>query len=141
MVFTTEAQALLLLGRDIDAHFEAMAIASEQLASHTRLAYAMVVVPEDAPPPSAEMRAHAGTALGAFSEYLRALAIVIEGSGVVATTKRTMARVMFSLTRSRIPFRVFSDTDSARDWLREEAGSHGEDCFSEQELPAREGAA
>lgn len=43
--------------------------------------------------------------------------MVIEGAGILATTKRTMVRVVATVVRGRAEFSVFSDVAAAQSWL------------------------
>ena len=137
LVFRDERHGIVFAGSDASSHFRALAKLVENFGPEAP-AFGMVVVSEDAPPPSPEMRHEGSTAIGNALNALAAMAVVIEGGGIVATTKRTMARVMVSVSRSRTPFRVFKETEPASEWLGEVASSMGVNVFGEQELPKHE---
>ena len=130
-VYAVPGQLILDLGADIDGHAKAMEIAREGAAG----AYCLIVVDADAPPPNAEQRDLLQPKLDALLKGTHATAILIEGKGIEATTKRTLVRVMASFSHARKPFRVFTELERALGWLRDEASRHGHQAFGDGQVP------
>jgi hypothetical protein len=134
-IFAVPGQLILDLGGKIEGHLDAMQLAQDAALD----AYCLVVVAEAAPAPDSKQRDRMQPYLDTILKQTQATAIVIQGGGIHATTKRTLVRVMASLAHSRKPFRVFSQLEAALVWLREEAQSNGHDAFSREELPTNLG--
>lgn len=135
-----DRESIFFMGEQIETHFELLELGCCRFDPPHR-GYALVVIAERAPAPPPEMRARAGEVFERIAAQTHAMAVVVEGGGIVATTKRTMARVMVGLSRSRLPFRVYKSIDEALAWLRQEAASRDHEVFAAGELPARLGAA
>lgn len=135
-VFAVPGQLILDLGANIDGHSAAMELARE--AAHK--AYCLIVVADAAPAPNTKQRDLLQPKLDALLKHTFATAIVIQGSGIEATTKRTLVRVMASFSHARKPFRVFSDVAKSLVWLREEAASRGHEAFGDEQVPRSLGA-
>jgi hypothetical protein len=73
----------------------------------------MVIVPEDAPPPSSDARAAIRDSYKALSSILRGLVIVLEGEGFVVATKRSVMTVINLATPLPYPNKVVASTDEA----------------------------
>lgn len=130
-IFAVPGQLILDLGSNINGHLDAMQLARDAAVQ----AYCLIIVAEDSPAPNREQRAKLQPGLDAILKDTKATAIVIQGGGIQATTKRTLIRVMASLTHSRKPFRVFSALEGALLWLREQADRNGDDAFLPNEMP------
>lgn len=88
-----------------------------QLALSTGTTVALLILRADTPPPDPALRRRAKSVLGALLKHARVVAVVVEGAGIAATTKRTMVRIVATVVRARAEFRVFSDVGQARTWL------------------------
>lgn len=84
----------------------------------TPIAVAFWVHPETRPP-DRDTREGVSAVISGLRGRMLALAGIVEGSGLGATSRRTLMRAVFSMTRLDGPAQVFSDRRSAASWLAE----------------------
>jgi hypothetical protein len=103
---STELEQAEALGRALDA------------ALRDRVAIAlMVVIEDDTALPSRAVRERLSDVLSRASNQLSCFAGVVLGSGLAATSKRTMMRIILTFARIKAPTRVFDDVEDAASWL------------------------
>jgi hypothetical protein len=95
-----------------EAGFEAATITGAPLA-------VLVVIDEDAAAPSKKMRDALGKVLDRYRRGLVAWSGCVCGEGLLATSKRTMMRLIMTLGRIRCTWTVASRPEEAARWLAE----------------------
>jgi hypothetical protein len=70
-------------------------------------------------PPDRDTRDGVSGVISGLRGRMLAMAGIVEGSGLGATSRRTLMRAVFSMTRLDGPAQVFSDPRAAASWLAE----------------------
>jgi len=130
-IFAVPGQLIVHLGSNVEDHVDAMELARETAFR----AYCLIIVAEEAPAPDRTKRDELQPCLNAILKDTKATAVVIQGGGIQATTKRTLIRVMASFSHSPKPFRIFAALEGALLWLRGEASNNGDQAFCATDLP------
>ncbi len=77
----------------------------------------LIVIDESATAPDRQARDALGRMLGDFSDRISAWAGSVAGTGLAASSKRTLMRVVLSLARLRCPWVIQATPELASSWL------------------------
>jgi hypothetical protein len=103
-----------------------LAITSE----HPGDTFALFVIKPSAPPPNEAMRRVSAQMVRAAEQDLRAVAVVIEGTGFTAAVARAVLTALELLTGGHtFPSKYFSDVHDATRWLVTEGANAGADAI------------
>ena len=119
-LYATETQAVALVGpalvliarRPPDEHAMQATprCVSQLVATYPQRGALVVVVPSDCPVPGDEARRYMHRMYTAFAEGVTAGAMVIEGTGFVAASKRSVVSLLLIKSRYPYPLKVFATT-------------------------------
>lgn len=100
----------------------------------------IMIVDEDAMAPNSAVRSGLGDVFAEVGDKLNAWGGAVVGTGLFASSKRTMMRLIMSLGRVRCPWIVVSSADEAVAWVDKTLNEQQGPCASERWMQLLEGS-
>jgi hypothetical protein len=97
----------------------AVAVARDQVARHPSGGGFTIVVGRDTGLPDTDVRRQVADALREMGGFIHCAAVVVEGTGVLAATTRSIISLVFRASNRHVRLRVFGSIEEAAAWQAE----------------------